>query len=209
MRVPMNVPGGRTLVGALAVMASLAAAPAAHAGVLVSSAPKCEVQSSTRPFLRWLDPLPYTPVPGGAAESADGWKLTGGATIATGNEPWKVQAAGDSRSVLLPPRSSATTRSICVGILHPTLRFFVSGGDLLSFVRVEVLYEDVLGAVHSVTIGRTLLGGGWRPTLPMPVLVNLLALLPGDRTAVAFRFTAQGAATFRIDDLYVDPYSRG
>jgi hypothetical protein len=203
----MNVRRGRILVGTLAVMASLAASPAAHAGVLVSSASHCEAQSSSRPFLPWLDILSYTPAPGGAAESAEGWQLSRGATLVSGNEPWRVRAGGDSKSIELDAGASATTRSMCVGILHPTLRFFVSGGSLLSGVRVDVLYEDAGGNVRSATIGRTLLGGGWRPSLPMPVLVNLLALLPGERTAVAFRFTAEGAK-FRIDDIYVDPFSR-
>jgi hypothetical protein len=50
-------------------------------------------------------------------------------------------------------------------------------------------------------------GGGWAPTLPMTVVANLLPLLPGDQTAVAFRFTAV-AGSWQIDDVYVDPWNR-
>jgi hypothetical protein len=38
----------------------------------------------------------------------------------------------------------------------------------------------------------------------MPIVVNLLPLLPGDHTAVAFRFSTAG--NWQIDDVYVDPY---
>jgi hypothetical protein len=40
-----------------------------------------------------------------------------------------------------------------------------------------------------------------------PLVANLLPLLPGSHTAVSFRFTAGGGCV-RIDDVYVDPYSR-
>jgi hypothetical protein len=50
------------------------------------------------------------------------------------------------------------------------------------------------------------LGGGWHPSLPLPVVANLLPLLPNDRTAVAFRFTPLLGGEWQIDDIYVDPY---
>jgi hypothetical protein len=39
----------------------------------------------------------------------------------------------------------------------------------------------------------------------MPLVVNLLPLLPGEQTPVRFRFTPQGSANWQIDDVYVDP----
>jgi hypothetical protein len=48
-------------------------------------------------------------------------------------------------------------------------------------------------------------GSAWQPTLPFPVVANLLPLLPGQMTPVAFRFTARGGA-WRIDDVYIDPW---
>ena len=100
---------------------------------------------------------------------------------------------------------------MCVGIEHPTLRLFARhDGPLLSTLRVDVLYRDAFGTTRSLTIGRVLGSGQWSPTLPMPVVANLFALLPGERTRVAFRFTAVGPhATWQIDDVYVDPYRKG
>jgi hypothetical protein len=193
------------LAGAAALVAS--AAPQAQAGVLVSSATDCAAQTLSQPFLPWADPAQYVLAPGGDAESGNGWTLTGGAAPALGNEPWKVTAATDSASLNLPAGSTATTGVMCVGIEHPTLRFFASSTTPLDALTVEVLFEDATGTVQDLTIGR-MTNNSWTPTPVMPVVVNLLALLPGEKTAVAFRFTPEGTGSWRIDDVYVDPYGR-
>ena len=87
------------------------------------------------------------------------------------------------------------------------MRFFVklTSHNVLATLRVEVLFEDAQGAVHAQTIGVLAAGPEWQPTPLVPVVVNLLPLLPDDRTAIAFRLTPQGGS-FRVDDLYVDPW---
>jgi hypothetical protein len=202
-----------TLVAALAGMAL--AAPSAQAGVLVSSATDCAAQSTDQVFRPWLDPMQYTLVPGGALEDGPGgWSLNG-ASIIAGNEPWQVHGAGDVKSLRIPAGKSATTDTICVGLEHPTLRFFAKSsgdsllGSIVTTLTVEVLFEDNAGNVQSLPIGAVLPGSRWSPTLPYPVVANLLALLPGERTPVRFRFRAVGAASWQIDDVYVDPHMRG
>jgi hypothetical protein len=201
----------RSVVGMVAASAAaLVIAAPAHAGVLVPAAGACETAASERVFLPWLDLAHYVPAPGGAAESAAGWKLTGGAGVVAGNEPWRIGDAGDGSSLLLPRGSSATTATMCVGLEHPTMRFFArkaSSGLLstLSTLSVEVLFNGLGGTLESLPIGVVALGGGWQPTLPFPVVANLLPLLPGEQTPVAFRFTARGGA-WQIDDVYVDPW---
>jgi hypothetical protein len=76
-----------------------------------------------------------------------------------------------------------------------------------SHLDVEVLFEDAYGNVHDIAIG-TAKGAGWSPTAPMVITPALLPLLPGEHTAVAFRFTAHGG-DFQIDDVHVDPWGRG
>jgi hypothetical protein len=198
-----------TLVGLVAAAgATLATAVPAHAGLLVSSAKDCDSPPSARVFLPWLDLARYVAAPGGQAESARGWELEGGARIVGGNEPWKVGARGDAASLFLPAGSRATTAPMCVGLGHPTMRFFArrSGGSLLSPMAVEVLFNGLGGALRSLPIGVVLNGGQWQPTLPYPVLANLLPLLPGEQTPVAFRFTPIGGASWQVDDVYVDPW---
>jgi hypothetical protein len=193
------------LVAATAV--TLAMAAPAHAGVLVASAQGCEAKASSQVFLRWLDPLRYEQAPGGAAESAKGWTLSGGAKVVAGNEPWRVGGSGAS-SLQLPRGSRATTGVMCVGIGHPVMRFFArrTSGWLLDSLKVEVLFEGAGGQVNSLPIGLVLAGGSWQPTLPFPVLASLLPLLPGEQTPVAFRFTPVGSGTWQVDDVYVDPW---
>ncbi|WP_372791405.1 hypothetical protein [Paraconexibacter sp.] len=195
-------------VSAAAAASALAFAPAANAGVLVSSATDCEDRSASQVFSPWLDPANYVLAPGGTAESADQWTFTGGATIAEGQEPWNVVDDHGTRSVSLPSGSTATTDAICVGIEHPTLRFFVrsSGTNLLSSLRADVLFEDAFGNVRSLPVGLVLPSASWTPTAQMVLVVNLLPLLPGEKTAVAFRFVPQGRGTWSVDDVHVDPW---
>jgi hypothetical protein len=99
---------------------------------------------------------------------------------------------------------------MCVGIEHPDLRIFArNAGAAISTLKVEVLYEDASGSVQSLQIGKLTGSASWQPSVVMPLVVNLMPLLPDERTAVAFRFTPEGAAgSWRIDDVYVDPYRR-
>ncbi|MDX6538352.1 MAG: hypothetical protein QOJ46_317 [bacterium] len=199
----------------IAVAALGFGAASASAGPLVASAPSCDAQALSTPFTPWADPFSYTPLPAGNFESAaSGWALSGGASVAAGNESFQVGGASDGSSLSVPGGGSATSPTICVGIEHPTIRFFAkrnSGGTLgLSTLRVDVLVENALGVVNSLPVpGVILQSSSWQPTLlPMPVVANLLALLPGQHTPVAFRFTPLLGGDWSIDDVYVDPYGR-
>lgn len=197
----------RSAVALTAAAAALALPGSAQAGALVASAGDCAEQSLSQPFLPWADPAQYVLAPGGSAESSSGWASLSGASLAQGNEPWNVRDAQDHKSLSLPADASATTGTICVGIEHPTLRFFARGGGAMDHLSVEVLFEDAGGEVHDLAIG-TVAAGSWSPTAVFPVVANLLPLLPGEHTPVAFRFTSHGTGTFQIDDVYVDPYGR-
>jgi hypothetical protein len=192
------------VLAALALALAISA-PAAQAGPLVESARDCTTGVVETPFKRWLDPLGYSLIPGGSFEDgASGWAL-GTAKVATGNESFYVHNRSDSRSLSIPSGGSVTTPTVCVGIDKPFLRFFArSSGGLLSTLKVEVQFETAGGAVLTLPMG-VALPGGWAPTLPLPVIANLLPLLPGNQTPVRFRFTPVGAASWSIDDVYVDP----
>ena len=71
------------------------------------------------------------------------------------------------------------------------MRFFAkrTSGTVLSTLTVEVLFEGLGGLVRGLPIGVVVGGNQWQPTLPFPVVANLLPLLPGRMTPVAFRFT--------------------
>ena len=184
------------------------ATPSAEAGLLVASASGCDESASSQVFMPWVDPANYFLTPGGDFESgAAGWSVSGNADVVDGNEPWRVVGSDDASSLRLGAGSSATSPVVCVGIEHPTVRFFAAGGGLFSSLRVEVLFEDAFGNMRDLTIGRVL-PGSWSPTPAYVVVANLLPLLPGSHTPVAFRFTPEGLGSWRIDDVHVDPYGR-
>ena len=167
---------------------------------------------ATHPFLPWLDPLPYTLAPGGDFESdSGGWSLSGGARIVDGNEPFSSGA----QSLLLPPGSSATSAPTCMGLVLPVVRFFSTGGAALSYLQVDALYTDTSGTQRSVTllpIG--LPSKSWIPNLPMLQLGGAVSALSlnGLTTEISLRFTPRGllfgSGTWRIDDVYFDPWKR-
>jgi hypothetical protein len=191
---------------AMSIAAATLALPAsASAGPLVATASGCADQSLGQPFLPWADVASYTLDPGGDFEHRAGWALAGGASIVDGNEPAFVGSATDSHSLAIPAGASATSPSLCVGIEHPDMRFFATASTPAATLTVEVLFEDAMGNVRSASIGVVAGSTKWAPTAPFPLVVNLLPLLPDSRTAVAFRFSASGGS-FRVDDVYVDPY---
>lgn len=213
----MSVRHRRTLrsgvASLIALIALAACAATANAGVLVASAPSCDDQALSKTFLPWLDLADYTALPGGDFEGAmNGWSFSDGAAVASGNSPYYVGGSDDASSLSLASGSSATSATMCVGLTHPTVRFFAKRRSTsllssLSTLRVDVLFELADGTVSSLTIGSVTNGGSWQPTLPMLAVVNLLPLLPGEHTPIAFRFTAQGG-DWSVDDVWVDPYSR-
>lgn len=201
---PRHILSAALSLGALAV----AAAPA-QASLLVQEAEGCPDPVLSQPFTPWLDYANYTLAPGGRAESADGWHLDG-ASIVPGNEPWTVMDAADASALKVPAGARATTEAMCVGIDHPTLRFFSrsTGTGLLSSLSVDVLVEDQLGLVSVLPVALVTPHAQWSPGSVNLIAASLLPLFPGSKTPVAFRFRANGPGTWYIDDVLVDPYKK-
>jgi hypothetical protein len=207
----MSVPVRRSLLLVPLVLLSVLALPRpAHAGILVSSVGSCDDQTLSRPFLPWLDLSSYYLAGDGSfVQGGRGWELAGGAHAVATGEPYDVAGDGSQGALSLGSAGSATSPSTCVGILHPTARFFVRNtGNLLGHLRVDVRFEDATGAVRQLTIAQLLGGARWSPTLPLPIVASLLPLLPGERTPIQLRFTAVGGS-WDVDDVYVDPYRKG
>lgn len=170
----------------LALVALLFAAPAAQA---------CTDQPLSKPFTPWLDVANYEPAPDlGVEDGAGAWTLNG-ASVASGGHPWN----GGDRSLRIPAGTNAVTGPVCITMLHPTLRFFARPSTLLGVLTVSVI-AGPLELPVGVVAG---LGTAWSPSPILPILVNLL----GDQD-VRFRFTST-LGSFRIDDVWIDPYSKG
>jgi hypothetical protein len=195
------------LATALCVISSFVvfATPAkADAGDLLGG--NCDA-AVAQPFLPWLDPLTYSLAPdGGFEQGASGWTLSGGARVVSGNEPWHVNGASDSVSLSLPAGARAVSPPICVGLLHPTVRFFARNQALLGLGLMTVEAEvDALGLGLWLPVGVVVAGGSFQPTLPFPLLANVTSPLQGESATARLRFTAVGGK-FGIDDVYVDPF---
>jgi hypothetical protein len=166
------------------------------------------------PFMRFLDPLPYVLAPDGGFEAgAAGWQLSGGARVVLGNEPFALSGPG-TKSLQIPAGGSATSPPMCVGLVLPIVRFVATGGTLLSTLKVEAVWKDGAGRERSLELLPFVLGGtrSWVPTLPLLQLGGVLDALTlnGLTTEMSFRFTPRaglfGSGTWKIDDVYVDPW---
>jgi len=201
----------RTALGAAAAcLAAAALATPAQAGIITKSAVDCGTPQLTQPFKPWLDFAHYKLVDNGAFEDGtEGWALTGGARVVDGNATQRVHGADDTKSLLLPAGSTATTPPVCVGLDEPTMRYFArKNSGLLTTLTVSVQVQlELGGAWVTLPIGVDL-GGKWHASLPNLVLVNLLPLLPPDMTAVRFKFAPILGGEWQIDDVYVDPRAR-
>jgi hypothetical protein len=186
MRRPLIV-----VAGALAALAL--AAPAAEAAA-------CPEQSLERTFLPWLDPAWYHPAPDGSFESGGSWTLTGDAAVVEGNQPY----LDGSRSLDLPAGSTATTAPICVTVAHPTIRLFArNAGSPLAPLTVTVSFRTLLGLELTLPVGVVLGDEQWAPSLPLLVVGNLLS------REARFTFSSPPGGAWQIDDVFVDPYSKG
>lgn len=170
----------------------------ALAGPAEASAEPCASAPAEQTFLPWLDVANYVSAPEGDLESAGSWDLDGGAAVVAGNEPFLVGGEDDASSLRLPAGGSATTSPMCVGLEHPTLRFFAKG-PLLGALKVDAVVDG-----HALPIGAVVGGGRWAPSLPLPIVLNTLSLL--EQTDVSFRFTPLLGSSWSVDDVYVDPY---
>jgi hypothetical protein len=190
----------RKLIGILLGAALWSAVTATGA----SAASACPAQPAERAFLRWLDPALYVPFPDAGFEAGGhGWE---GAVLTDANEPWRVLAPTDGRAARLLAGERLISPPVCVAIEHPTIRFFArNAGAPTGLLLVSVVLPGGL-ALPVGTVANP--GPLWAPTLPMPVVANLLTLLGGS-TTVRFQVAAVGSGSaWHVDDVMLDPYSK-
>jgi hypothetical protein len=192
------------------------AAPAANANLLSLLPGTCGNQPESQPFAQFGDSNQYTPVPGGNFELGGvPWTLTGGAHVVTANESYNVGGAGDSHSLALPAGSTATSPYSCTDISHPTARLFVRNtGSPTSKLSVYAIYPTALTPLLGMArtrLAEVSASSAWQPTAADSLfLSNLLATVSLNQTVIAFEFVpADSTGNWSIDDVYLDPYSKG
>ena len=203
----------RLPVGLIAAASTIfGLAGSAHAALLTRSGTDCYSGADSQVFLPWMDPSEYYLAPGGAFQAGDpSWTTSGGAGVVSGGEPWNVSGSASGASLSLPAGSSATSTTFCVGVNQPSVRLFAQNtGNQNSTLAVDVNFFGPLGIPLTAQIGTIGGDSSWQVTPIMPILVNLLTLLPGNQTPVSLTFVPQGSGgNWQIDDVYVDPMGRG
>jgi hypothetical protein len=152
----------------------------------------------------------YVLVPGGSFENgAPGWTLGRGASVVSGNEPWKVHGRGDSHSLYIPAGSSVTTPPMCFATGDWHMRFFAaSSSSRFSSLQVRVRVKSLLGILSILDGGKISTNSTWQPSPRLALLLtNLTGILATD--AVSFQFVPSDSASWRIDDVYLDPWKNG
>jgi hypothetical protein len=214
MSLVVSIPrrGARLVALAGVLLAGGALTPAAQASV--SNPYNCSAAAPpvSQVFLPFGDTAEYTPVQNqGLERGSTGWTLSSGAKVISDQEPWHVAGATDSHALDLPNGSSAVTAPICVDPTYPYFRFFAKNVNANNAnLEVEVIYYDSKGRIQKTSpVTYTSLSSGWLPTNMFNITVfsgtNVTSAAP-----VAFRFVPMGGtAHYEIDDVYVDPWSRG
>ncbi len=172
------------------------------------SALPCTGRSEAPVFAAWGDTSNYFRVSNGGFESnTTDWALTGGAGVVSGNEPSHVGGATDARSLRIPTGASAESRALCVSRGEDTIRLFVNNAGVSgAILHVEAIVRSPTGQVAQTAfdVNGDAAPTGWAPTMRL----GIPNLLGGAGTEeLTLRFTTRGtAATWSVDDVYVDPY---
>jgi hypothetical protein len=194
-------PVGMLVAGAAAV---LAVAPAGASAALIATS-SCDGAALSQPFAQWGDLSQYKLVPGGSFENGSaGWKLTGGAAIVSGSQPYGAGGSPGARSLSLPAGASAESPATCVNAAYPTFRLFARNSSLLASTAVQVVYSDPVVGRLALPVGALALSTSWRPSLPMLTGSAIQGVLRNGVAQVSLRFTSLTGST-TIDDVYVDP----
>jgi hypothetical protein len=205
------------MVGVASMLFALTV-PVAHAslisGVLpglvsTSDTPATCDTSTSQPFARFGDTSNYVLVPSGSFESgATGWQLKG-ASVVKGNEPYYVHGTKDKSSLLIPAGGSATTPPMCFAPGDWHMRFFAqSSSSSLSSMRVNVKVKSALGLLSILDGGTISDNGIWSPSPRLALLLtNVTGILAVN--SISFQFVPNDKASWRIDDVYLDPWKTG
>jgi len=194
------------VVAIVGVLVALAVPAVSGAGLLFTGAAQTCDTDPTKAFAQWGDGASYALVGGGAFESGDpGWTLSGGAKLASGNEPYYLEGRGDSRSLLVPAGGTALSPTSCFAFGDWHLRFVArNAGTTKGSLQVDVVVRSLLGILSVLDGGTVSPSGTWAPSSRVSALLsNLGGLLP--TRAVAVRLRATGTA-YQVDDVYLDPW---
>jgi hypothetical protein len=173
----------------------------------LTAAAACGFDAPSQVFLPWGDPADYSLIPEGDLVDTSRWSLKN-VELSSEHDPF---TAGAGSLVFTKGDSEAVTPVMCVNLDHPTMRVFLAdrGGNGKAHLEVKMLYEDLDGHAHDLTVARLKVGDSWQPSVVIPIGVNILSVASANGwTPVAFDFKVHGlqkGETFALGGVYVDP----
>jgi hypothetical protein len=126
--------------------------------------------------------------------------LTGGAKLVAGSERHAATGTLGSFSLSLPEGSSAQSPLTCVDATFPSIRFFIEGKGSVAV--------NVVDGSSVAPAGVAVASGEWEPTPVMLTNSAVLGASSGGTAQVSVVLTGLSGSP-RIDDVFVDPWSRG
>jgi hypothetical protein len=172
----------------------------------------CAAPELFNPLTAFKDQRSYFVAPEGDFENPQlpGWQLEGGANVSDGGSAYSVLGVDHTMSLTLPPGSTATSPEMCVDLNYPSFRFFVTQleADTDAELAVDVIYPAL--AKNNVREARKFklkAKQGWELSDDVKLEPQRLGKQSGWRkVAVRFRVKpGKKAATYKVDDLLVDP----
>jgi hypothetical protein len=160
-----------------------------------------------QPFSRWEDANYYSLVPGGSFESAEpAWKLSGGATIAAGSEPYAATGTLGKSSLRLPVGATAQSPFMCVEPNDRTFRFFLRAEGPTAALATHLVYESTEGLLP-IPVRVLAVGGAWEVSPILHTGAARKTAISGGIAYLSIGF-ASVYGTVRVDDVYLDPRMR-
>lgn len=173
----------------------------------LAAAAGCGFDDPTPVFARWGDIAYYSLIPSGDLSDLGAWSLKN-VSLSPDHDPF---TPGAGSLVFAKGDSEAVTPAMCISLDNPTVRLFLAdrGGNGKANLEMRVLYEDLDGHVHNLTVARLRVDESWQPSVVIPIGVNMLsAASVNGWTPVAFDFKVHGlqkGETFALGGVYVDP----
>jgi hypothetical protein len=188
------------LAGAIAAVVAFGANSATAQAALAGA---CNTSPLSQPFAAWGDLNAYELAPGGDFQNgAPGWKLSGGAKIVTGGDPFV--ATSTPMSLQLPAGATAQSPYTCVNVSYPLFRFFARNEGANSNIQVSILYNNLVLGIIPLNVGTVTTTSNWAPSPQLSTAALLGTLTSLGNADVSLRFTAAGGPA-QLDDLYIDP----
>ena len=163
----------------------------------------CDYPDAEQVFTEMGDDGYYELAPeGGFEKGGTGWTFTGGAELVSGNETEFLNGEGDTMSLSLPYKGTATSPRVCVDENTPLFRLMtLNDGSAQAKLRVTVDYE---GSKAKSLQTQVRADDEWEPTEPLQFDLD------GTQERVArISFTPQEKnGEWLVDDLYIDPFAR-